>query len=369
MRPALAGGWLSDLVWPLVLAALAELLLLRLLMRLGAVLPGSTTLADLYRALQVIGLGAANLASLLALGLLGGLAWRWLAVAGWPARLAGVGLLVAGLLQIGLLLMPATEAGLAVLVLTSLALAGLLLVIAGRPGWPVVVPLAMMMAAVYAAAGQPARPLGIELPAAALGYTLAEVLALLVPLAALAGWWPGWHWRPALLGLGLGLLVAVARLFSPWTTGLAAIWTVGFSLFLPAPVYALALGLVVYAGLTGRRPAAAGLLLLVLAGLKLDHGDYALLALVGLGLMATPPGLLAVGAGRDGEWASGRPARRGAAGRRPVRAEAQPVGAVVGRWSWKGWPGARQWRRRVASSSRAATSAGSPLTAPKSGAS
>lgn len=297
----------ASVVRPLVLAALGELILLRLLMRIGAVLPWTATLGDLYRWLQLLGTAAANLASLLALALLALLAVTLLRGPRSIDRLSGAALGLAGLLQLGLLLVPSTDPAVAVAVLTSLALASLVSVLRGHAAGPdrlaLMAPLGVMLPALYAAVGQPARALGIELPGATLGYTLAEVMALMLAVAAIGLLRPGWRPGRAAAAAALGLLLVAARLATPWSTGLAAIWTVGFSLFLPGPVYGLALTLIVYA-LLARRQAplthlrAAGLLLLVVAGLKLDHGYFALLALAGLSLVTGDLPTL-VGVGRD----------------------------------------------------------------------
>jgi hypothetical protein len=68
-------------------------------------------------------------------------------------------------------------------------------------------------------------------------------------------------------------------------------WNFSFSLYLPVPLYALALGSYVYTMLVlwaeggASRRRAAGLLLIAVAGLKLDYTYYVLLALLGFVLL------------------------------------------------------------------------------------
>ena len=85
-----------------------------------------------------------------------------------------------------------------------------------------------------------------------------------------------------------------ALLTRPWIVSTVAMWTVSFSLALPGLLYAIALGIAVAtlpslwsAGGT-RRTAAQGLLLIALAGLKLDFSYFALLSLAGTALLCLP---------------------------------------------------------------------------------
>jgi hypothetical protein len=73
----------------------------------------------------------------------------------------------------------------------------------------------------------------------------------------------------------------------PWGIATVAIWTLGFSLFLPPILYgAAAMSAVLTVPSLRRQPGggalAAGLVLVWLAGLKLDISSFALMALAGL---------------------------------------------------------------------------------------
>jgi hypothetical protein len=303
---------------PLALAALAEVLLLRLLMRMGAHLPLADRLQEVYRGLQLLGMAAANLVSLLALALIVLFGLAVLRGRRWVDRLAGAAAIAAAGWQAGLAVLPSASASVAVATLTALALA-LALAFAVSPlrGWAragAATLLAAYLAAAYYAVAQPARALGVELPGALAAYFAGEALALAGAAGALLIVWPGLRRGPAVAAAATGLLVLAARLLQPWTTGLAVMWTVAFSLYLPAPVYALAAALFTYALLASWRASGAarvracGLLLIALAGLKLDYGYFALMALAGYLLAAgdVPAPSAAVVAGE----AAARPAAR-----------------------------------------------------------
>jgi hypothetical protein len=131
--------------------------------------------------------------------------------------------------------------------------------------------------------------------------------------------------RPRRLWLGLagaaGALVLIAPLFEQWLQGVATQFSVGFTLFLPAPVSALALAAWIYAAfaLNSRDAAArarvpwawevgAGVLLLPAAGYQLQLNYQHILLMITLLLMT---GLLRPLSGPAVE----APARQPAAGR------------------------------------------------------
>jgi hypothetical protein len=91
-----------------------------------------------------------------------------------------------------------------------------------------------------------------------------------------------WSWRRLAVAVVPGLLIAITPLFETWMQGVLARMSIGFTLFLPTPVYALAAVAYVYALLTcwDRRAAVqlripwlrelgAGLVLLPVTGLDL----------------------------------------------------------------------------------------------------
>jgi hypothetical protein len=94
---------------------------------------------------------------------------------------------------------------------------------------------------------------GVAVAANSLGE--AAAMAAGISLFALAGLWPRPPGAPRpRLGWGIGAvvafaLIAVASLFEEWVQGVATQFSVGFTLFLPVPVTALALAAWVYATL------------------------------------------------------------------------------------------------------------------------
>lgn len=278
------------LALPLALAALAEVVFLRLLMRGGAFLPRAEQYLEVYRLLMLVGTIAANLAMLLA-----GVVITGLAVAGWQrggrGRAGALALLAAGAMQLTLALFPTTSAvaAVATLVLMGLAFIGGLtgagLIGSRRVG--VLVLLAAYLAALYYAVAQPASALGLVLPGGGEAFLVAEALAVVAVGGAYLLARPPLRRGAVLAGAAVGLLVLAGRALAPWTMGTATIWTVAFSLYLPAAVYAIAAALAVYWLLANSRrgqpmpPVVAGMLLIFAGGLKLDYGYFAVLALAG----------------------------------------------------------------------------------------
>jgi hypothetical protein len=275
---------------PLALAALAEVVFLRLLMRTGAFLPRAEHYTGVYQSLMLIGVAAANLASILALAViaaLGVLAWQ----RGGRARLAALAALAATVTHLWLALVPSSSpvAGVITLALMALTMVGAFLATdldwRAKAGMAII--LAAYLATLYHAIVQPARALGWPLSGGMEAFLAAEVLAVLGVGGVLALVRPPYHRGAAIAGVVVGLLILAARALMPWTMGTATIWTVSFSLFLPAPVYGLVAGLVIYVLVAHIRaagrltPLACGLMLIFAGGLKVDHGYFALLALAG----------------------------------------------------------------------------------------
>jgi hypothetical protein len=245
---------LTVLVW----AVVAEFLALRTFLRLGSVLPDREALLPLYRAVEVGGLAAMNLAAL-----------------------------------------------------TAAALTALLTVLVLAPGGPQVAPraaapapfgrqllgpglvVAALAVAVYAGVAQAFGARTHELPGASSAYLAAEALAVGAALALPWCYRPAWRKRHLAVGGAVGLVLAMALLTRPWVVATIAMWTVGFSLFLPGALYAAALAsaaATTWALLDGdssSRMSGCGLLLVGLAGLKLDFTYTALLALAGVVVLMT----------------------------------------------------------------------------------
>ncbi|MBI2941455.1 MAG: hypothetical protein HYY04_13560 [Chloroflexi bacterium] len=285
----------QQLALPLALAAFAEVLLLRTLMRAGPFLPRAEWLADVYRGMQLVGTAAANLVTLLAVTTILLLAAKAFVGDQPIGRLAGLVALTTAGLQAYLVLVPAASllAAVGVLALTALALS---LILAASPlrglarlGAATI--LVTDFAALYHAIAQPARALGLDLPGATAPFFAAEGLATVAVIGVLSIVRPGFQWGPAIAGLAAGSLVAVGRTLQPSIFALATMWNFGFTLYLPTVIYALTAGLFTYTLVTlgrsadARRTTACGLTLIALGGLKLDYGYFALMALAGYWLL------------------------------------------------------------------------------------
>lgn len=281
-------------------SALTEFLLLRLFLRMGMVLPGHETLLPLYRFVETLGLVALNLAVLAAAGLIALIAstrtWRRLGDA-----LAGLALIGALLTNLGLgLLVAVAPPPWVVLLQGSTTVAAVVGVTVrrgghapGRAGLGLIATVELL--ALWHVLAQGASQLGVPLPGRGISLFLAEGLAV---AAALVLPWSfrlrprQWH---LVFGVALGLFFLAVYGARPWMVATISMWTVSFSLFLPGFLYAAALA---SAGVTllalrrqrGSPEVAPGLLLVALAGLKLDFSYFALLALAGLLTLSQWPG-------------------------------------------------------------------------------
>lgn len=300
---------LPTLLGLLFWSAVAEFLLLRVFLRTGQFLPGVEALLPFYRLVETLGLAALNLATLAAVALLVAVAAsrRW----SRPGEaLLGGALVLAILANLGLgVLLELAPAALAVAlhaVATAAAVAAVALVAGQQARGRVALGLiaAAQVLALYHVLAQGGAGLGLSLPGGALPISAAEALALAAALAL--PWALGVRptRRQLWISGGLGLVLFAGTLVRPWTVSTITMWTVGFSLFLPGALYAAGLAAVVASLLAlrsgpGGQPLAAGLLLVALAGLKLDFTYFTLLGLAGL-LAATGQ------VQRDGETARQR---------------------------------------------------------------
>jgi hypothetical protein len=310
-----------------------EFLALRLLIRMGPVLPEVARgdgAAAVTQGLIVLGTVAQNLALLLALGLLGLIAWqksrsglrrsqgsglREKSRSGLRRsqgsglrrsqgsglrRSQGSGLrwflgAVVVLAVVHVVAGPAAPGWLygAFLVAALAAMAAALWAVdcpCRRPGW-----LALFFA-VYLLVVYPtlAATLALPLPFVAGAHTLAEIGALLAACLALPALRPRFEWRALAVAIAVAGLLAGMWFGAPWLPPTLMIWTVAFTGFLPAPLYVLALGIFVYTTLvftlnggreTALPPVVIGLVLVALGGLRWDFSYYVLLALPGFLLL------------------------------------------------------------------------------------
>jgi hypothetical protein len=284
----------SPLAYSLLLAAVVEFLALRLLIRMGPMLPEAARgdgAAAVTQGLIVLGTVAQNFGLLLALGLLLLLACRTSQSSLRLSLAAAVVLAVAHLLA-GPAAPPWLYAAFLLAVVTVMA-AALWAVDCPcrRPAWLALFGATYLLVLYPTLSGT----LALQLPLVPLAHTLAETGAVLAACLALPALRPRFEWRallPAMVAAGLlaGMWFSVS-----WLPPTLMIWTVAFTGFLPAPVYIVALGLFVYTlcasilnagGRTAVPAVVPGLALIALGGLRWDFSYYVLLGLLGLLLLA-----------------------------------------------------------------------------------
>ena len=299
-----------------------EFLLGRAIARASQQMPAGAVGAAVFSAISAVGTFLVMPAFVLAVGVLGGAAVLALrdpaAVSGatgpqWPRPLAAglLGFLALSVVQVGLGTPPL------LLLIYNAAAAGLMLGIVGvglrrssgnRP-WRVTLALLGLAYGgyyTYALTAIGAQDFGLALGGFGVAAnSLGEAAAMLAGISLLwtAGLWPRrtglrpQRWWAGVAAL-VGGLVLIAANFEQWLQGVATQFSVGFTLFLPVPVTALALAGWVYAALAlnSRRAAlvsglpwawecGAGLLLLPAAGYMLQLNYQHLLLAVTLLLL------------------------------------------------------------------------------------
>jgi len=278
----------SSLDHLLLSAACLEFLLLRVFVRLGPIAPAGSVMDGLFDGLLTLGLVALN--SMVVVGL----AWLLL---GWfeavRSRAAARGIaaavaMVAGAAAVGSgLVLPGPDGAVvtAGIVVAAMGLGVLAARCSPRRRLYLLLPLSSyaLLAASYAGSGAVLGPSSGFLGAHALAEGVAVGAAIVSPMV-LGSPWRG---RPALASATIAAAFLVLVGARPWLPGTLLMWNLGFSLWLPLPLYAVGLALFMYTllarptGRGGNLPRAC-LLLLALGCLKLDYGPYALLGLTGL---------------------------------------------------------------------------------------
>lgn len=305
-HPQLDAGVLRQVAVVLVAAALAEIVLLRLVTRVGVHLPKSGAVGDAISLASLTGSFALNLASILTTAfvavLLGAIAWR----AG-NALLRPALVVLGGAMLWGLALSLATDSATADFVFGIATTALVLLIavlVAGDHDLPAKGRLALALIAgayvvyqYYALGHLAAEQLGYATtpPAAIPVLRFGE---LLVVLGAAAAFW-AWgieRWRHAgragtALAVGPVFVVFAGSLAPASTSSILALWTTGLSLYLPISLYLIALGLYLYTIVVCWRSGdafwvSAGLLLVLLAGYMPEASYHHLLLLLGLTFLA-----------------------------------------------------------------------------------
>jgi len=297
----------------LLVAATASFLSLGIVLRAGSAIPSGPAREGAFGAVLVVGVVAYNFTFLLASVLVAWTAWST------RARNGILAVLVAVLLALTLAPLPASASA-----LRSVGLAGIAVyLVAGilsssprfaasarqRPPRRLTMPMLLgSTLAVYVALA-----VADALAAASVAGTVrlsgvAELGGIVAACAAPFGLGCRWDRRAFLLASVAASAFLIAALRTPLVP-LIAMWTTSFSLYLPIPLYAVGLAAIVYTlfervRAEGARGAAAGLWLLVLAGIGLKSTYEVLLVLTGLLLMFTRPPL------RHGQSVAARPTSR-----------------------------------------------------------
>lgn len=290
----------------LALAAVVEWLLVRTFSRVAIHIPKSPLMISVYTAVTQVGQVAGTFVALLALVLLLWIVWQSRREV-WQA-LALVGLGVLSLLFL-FVVPPAWLA----LLYQLLGVTAVLFICAGamrgRNGkpdkkqiWPelaaLLFPATALLAGLlyqllpnlYALLNWPGPP-----PLTGILFNLGEIF---VVGSVLVWWWTSFSFDGRTRSWDLWLLAAIpALLFAlsfwrdPAMTGILTIWSTGLTLFLPWPVYVLALwlaGVTVLAAWRSDPPVAYAILLLISAGYAPQLSSQLFCALIGLWLWARP---------------------------------------------------------------------------------
>jgi len=283
------------------LAALADWLVTRTLVRAAIFMPKPEAVLSVYQGIGFLGQVAASLTSLLAFLALGWIAvqqirqWQRLHDKG-DLALAATCL---GLISISLLGLVVPSAGWLALSFQTLICAAFLLLTWQTWRGPVsreakaVISLsgaALLAGRLYQIGGAVYTILGLAgpPPSSELLFNAGE---LLVILSVLALWWrygrraPWWAWLVA--GLP-ALAFAMFHLKAPAMAGIMTIWSTGLTLYLPWPAYFVALwlaGVAVANGLRRGNPAGWAILLIAAGGYASQLSIHAFLGLVALWLL------------------------------------------------------------------------------------
>jgi hypothetical protein len=292
----------EGLTGALLVAATASFLSLGIVLRAGSAVPSGPAREGAFGAVMVVGVVAYNFTFLLASVLVAWTAWST------RARNGILAVLVAVVLVLTLAPLPASAS-----VLRSIGLAGIAVyLVAGilsssprfaaasawqKPPRRLTVPVLLgSTLAIYLALA-----VADALAAASVAGTVqlsgvAELGGIVAACAAPFGLGCRWDRRALLLASVATSAFLIAALRTPLVP-LIAMWTTSFSLHLPLPLYAVGLAAIVYTlfervRAEGARGAAAGLWLLVLAGIGLKSTYEVLLVLTGLLVMFTRPPFL-----------------------------------------------------------------------------
>jgi hypothetical protein len=290
-----SAGWVQ-VVAPLVTATLAaagaELILLRLISRVGVHIPAASWARGAYAVAVAFGNLVFPAATVLATGTL--VVMGLALLRRWPA--AGVIALALPAGQLWLLA-HGTSAE-AVALLEALLAATLLIVPLLATGAPRGVRLFLGLTAAGEALGLAQTAVANltvhGVPQLPLALATAGEVVMLLTLLLLPVLVPprGWDRAALAAGFGAALLVALALAANGSTTRILALWTFGIAMVAPSPLYGLAAGALAATMVAhargGRSAVAAGLALIALGGYLPGNSYQAALLLGGVLLFAFP---------------------------------------------------------------------------------
>jgi hypothetical protein len=294
----------------LAVTALFDWFVTRTITRATIFVPKPAPVILLYQALNVAGQLALTLTGLLALSVLGWIAWHE-----WRQQhKVGLALALVGQMLLSLLSLVVPPAGW--LALTShvlyLAVIGFLVFHAIQlqsRAWnrklgvitPCPLPFALVLPALAMIAGRlhqgiPMLDTALHWPGpSALTGLLFNLGELLVVLSAFALWWAygrSASWRTWLVAALPVLALAAAHLTNAAMTGILAIWSMGLTLYLPWPLYAVSLwlaGITVIIALRRDNYVGWAILLMAAGGYAPQLSVQAFLGLIALWLLAASP--------------------------------------------------------------------------------
>lgn len=276
-----------SLIHWLTLAALADWLITRTLLRLAIFAPKSPPVIAVYQTFSLTGQLATSLVSLLGLGMLGWIAWH-----DWQTRRTlWLPLVLLSQVMFSLIFLVVTPSGWWIIGphLLNVLAAGMI-ALRARQAVVLLPMLALlvsrfyqMLPALYTAWQWPGPP-----PLTEALFNLGE---LLVVLSSVGFWWAfgrGASRRDWLAAACPALVFSALYLVNPAMTGILAIWSIGLTLYLPWPFYAMSLWLAGVAVITSlRRGNLAGwaILLLAAGGYAPQLSAQAFLSLIALWLL------------------------------------------------------------------------------------
>jgi len=279
--------WSPHLPMIVAVAAFIEFLCLRLLIRLGPVLPHTDAVVTITETMMFIGSVALTFAVLLLIATLTTMAWQT------SHHLLKYFLIAIIALTIGLALVGNSPPPFLFVAFTLFSLIAISIALWSSRQLKFYTSWLALFVAAYLALAYPTlvNTLHLTLPFTAQARGLSELFVILATLTAPFILRPRRDWIAIIVGVIGAVLLAGLWFSVRWLPPTLMIWSVALTGYLPAPIYILAFGLWLYTftSLVKRedtRRRALGLALIALGGLRWDLSYYALLALTGFMILS-----------------------------------------------------------------------------------